>query len=421
MALTLVVLLPSVARAEVSLGTFQTTGCTVGAPLTWRIGYRLYFADDAGHTTDRAAIPGLADHLQQFVDRVGPDSGCSLRLEVDLYDMQAATWEAARTREDDADPAPDHAGFLAAGGYDSAFYRVPAHGGEVYAGITAAYGTQQPWSIYPVDAGGRSYPSDPPADPWYGLIFHEFMHQAVGFYDPAQGWPSNDVHGGAEHGWTDFPYVNEAYFTAMLQGSVPEGGRMTGMLPADYVKDGTPAHPVRSAFPSPTLGSDGYELVYRAPSNLTGSVSLVVRRNATGRTVQSDVLSAPNAVWRWLPTAVGTYTVELDHPGSERYRRFHTAWTVAIGNLDPRLTIKPIRPSPIVTRRERCRVPRLHGLTLRQARRKLVAKHCSLGRVKRRPIHRGKGGRVLGQRPTAGHVLAGGSPVRISLGRRLRG
>ena len=233
------------ASAAVALGTIGGNPCD--APrVTWRIGYRLYWRDDAGNTTDRAALPAVEKELRTFLNRFQEDTNCVLAVEVAVWDMQDAVWPSGLTQSHYATPPDDQRTFLAAHDYDSAFYRVPAHGGEGYAGITNRYDRAlTPWTIFTVDPSGRSYPYDPPNDPWNMLMFHEFMHQIVGFYAPLQGWPTGDVHAGASYGYTDNPYVNEAYFAAMLQGRVRENGARKGMLPADYIVQGTPAHRVR--------------------------------------------------------------------------------------------------------------------------------------------------------------------------------
>jgi hypothetical protein len=65
----------------------------------------------------------------------------------------------------------------------------------------------------------------------------------------------------------------------------------------------------------------------------------------------------------------------------------------------------------------RCRVPRLHGLTLAGARRRLVRAHCRLGRVTR---HHGHHLRVRSQRPKAGAVVRLHAKVRVTLWPRRR-
>jgi hypothetical protein len=60
-----------------------------------------------------------------------------------------------------------------------------------------------------------------------------------------------------------------------------------------------------------------------------------------------------------------------------------------------------------------CRVPALRGRTLVQARRRLHAAHCSLGKI----MVRHRDGKVSSQRPRAGRTLAPGARVSVVLGR----
>ena len=72
----------------------------------------------------------------------------------------------------------------------------------------------------------------------------------------------------------------------------------------------------------------------------------------------------------------------------------------------------PQPPPPPV----RCRVPRVIGMRLAAARRRIRAAHCRVGRIRR--AHSRRVGRVLGQRPKAGAVRPRGTRVRLVVGRR---
>jgi beta-lactam-binding protein with PASTA domain len=61
-------------------------------------------------------------------------------------------------------------------------------------------------------------------------------------------------------------------------------------------------------------------------------------------------------------------------------------------------------------------VPRVIGLTLRKARTRIRAKHCSVGRVRRARSRRV--GRVIAQSPKPGRRLAHGTMVNLVVGRR---
>ena len=64
----------------------------------------------------------------------------------------------------------------------------------------------------------------------------------------------------------------------------------------------------------------------------------------------------------------------------------------------------------------RCVVPRVIGMTIRKARTRIRAKHCTVGRIRRARSKRA--GRVIAQSPRPGRRLARGSRVSLVLGRR---
>ncbi len=83
----------------------------------------------------------------------------------------------------------------------------------------------------------------------------------------------------------------------------------------------------------------------------------------------------------------------------------------ALGGSPTPLPPNPRRPAPS------CTVPPLGGLTLGQARKRLVAAHCRLGKVARRKAHN-RPGRVLVQRPAAGKRTPVGTKVSVTVSSR---
>lgn len=69
------------------------------------------------------------------------------------------------------------------------------------------------------------------------------------------------------------------------------------------------------------------------------------------------------------------------------------------------------------SRRVRCLVPRLAGLTLGQSKQRLRKAHCSLGAIRRKTTRR-RGGRVVSQHPKPGSTLRRGGRVSLVLGGR---
>jgi beta-lactam-binding protein with PASTA domain len=63
-------------------------------------------------------------------------------------------------------------------------------------------------------------------------------------------------------------------------------------------------------------------------------------------------------------------------------------------------------------------VPRVLGLRLAAAKRKIRRRHCSVGRVRRVRSRRSLFGRVVRQTPRPGQVRRRGFPVKLVVGRR---
>ena len=64
-----------------------------------------------------------------------------------------------------------------------------------------------------------------------------------------------------------------------------------------------------------------------------------------------------------------------------------------------------------------CVVPKITGLSLRQARKRLAKAHCTLGRVSKRKSHK-RAWRIISQRPMAGSRHGNGSPVTVLVSKR---
>jgi hypothetical protein len=65
---------------------------------------------------------------------------------------------------------------------------------------------------------------------------------------------------------------------------------------------------------------------------------------------------------------------------------------------------------------EACRVPRVLGHRLAQARRAIVRAGCSIGAISRKTSSKRQEGHVISQRPSPGVILRKGAPVRLSVG-----
>ena len=76
----------------------------------------------------------------------------------------------------------------------------------------------------------------------------------------------------------------------------------------------------------------------------------------------------------------------------------------------------PSPPPPPPPPSPRCKVPKVIGLKLRTARKRILARHCAVGRIRRARSRRV--GRVLSQSPRAGAVKRFAYPVKLVIGRR---
>jgi hypothetical protein len=81
--------------------------------------------------------------------------------------------------------------------------------------------------------------------------------------------------------------------------------------------------------------------------------------------------------------------------------------------------LAPVVVPPLTFPKEKpeCRVPKLKGKTLKQAKPLLAAAHCKLGAVAKRKGPKARRGKVIGELPPAGAPARGGYPVKLTLGR----
>jgi hypothetical protein len=409
--MTSAVVPPADAVGSSLLRTIESAPCAGTGAQTWRFGYRLYFTDTAGRITDRAAIPGVESQAQGFADAVATDSACALRASIDIYDMGAEPWTGT-VAPSNLLPAADNQAFRASGNYDATFMRYPRQGNEEFSGITgtefvsATSGerTIYPYSGFPVDGTGRAYPNDEPEDPWRLLLMHEWMHQVVFFYNSSElGWPQNDVHGSAEHGYV-FPGVSagvvEPYFADMLQGKVLENGQPKGLLPQDYLVEGTPAHPKRRFLALQMHIDPTRHIQFRTPADFDGTLTFTAQdgwgSSNSNPIIREGQISGPGAAWMLndggLPRHV-TVCATSASSGSARYRPYRECFELSIS---------------------RCVVPRLVGSSVNSARQRLKRARCRLGAVK----HRGGTGRIVIQSQSVrpGRHMKPRSPVRVIVG-----
>jgi len=97
---------------------------------------------------------------------------------------------------------------------------------------------------------------------------------------------------------------------------------------------------------------------------------------------------------------------------------FVEAAGVTMPNISPVViaNLPPVIPDLSSLDAVECRVPRLKGKTLKQAKPALAAAHCKLGRVTKRKGVKANHARVLGQLPPAGSRAPVNASVRVRLG-----
>ena len=361
---------PTSAAAQAPVASYTTRGCDTG--IQWNVGYRLYFRDSTGRVTTRDALPGMLSEAEKFADAVGRGSGCQARMRIDVFDMGDELWSPTNGDAPAAAPA-----FIDASGYDAAFFRHPLadenYFGRAYPGDFGRLSTVFP--VGPDGTGPGCTTATCGRTPHDMLLMHEWLHLVVAFYEPSQGWPSNDVHGGREHGYcestTRCSQVYEPYFADMMQGKVLEGGQARGMLPADWQRDGSPKAPRRASSPawtaSPVIGNrargDGDALRLNIPAGYDGTAEVELRVGGQAPTIR--LLGAGSHAF---PVAEDSYLMLcVTLPGTQKYRRGGQGCT-----------------SAVLLRAERCVVPSVANLKLDIARARISDHHCAVREVRSR-------------------------------------
>jgi hypothetical protein len=318
------------AQAGTKIASFSTPSCP-GPTATWRIAYRLYWQSSDGRTTSQLALPEALEQAEGFAADVRNDSACGARIVLDVYDEEGAVWPAST--ESESVPS-DTGSFMTAGDYDWTFFRFPSNG-EQYCANTQTGGPSEgvdpSLSRYPVDPEGRlgcaagPTSTDCLCEPWRTLMEHEWLHAVVSFYNPRLGWPTPDVHGACEHGYSSPPcpsgMTNEKYFADMMQGKVGENGSLRGIQPDEWALQGTPRAPlIQHADTQVRVTADGHVRV-TIPEGLANLMQLSVL-DAAGQTIHQETLTSSSSEFD-LPEA-GRWNVCFDSNGSESYYPLHS-------------------------------------------------------------------------------------------------
>ena len=275
------------ASAAAPVASYTSPDCgNVAAPV-WRIGYQLYWRNNAGQTTSRAYTAQTLRAAKVFVEKVAELSRCGVRAKLDVYDAGDDLWQVR-----DA-PPPSHESFVRQG-YDSMFYRFPA-ANSGYSGLS---GENERWALFPVD------PSMPSSYlerglPWEMLLMHEWLHQVVAFFREFDTivFPRDDVHGACLHGYMDNCMVSERYFADLMSGNVSDRGKLTGIKPEQWDDYGKPsAVRNRPTLISLDVNAEDYGIYADVAEGGARTVTLTLA-DAAGKQIGSRVFRS-GGVWR---------------------------------------------------------------------------------------------------------------------------
>lgn len=254
-------------RAEVPetpIATYASTGCPARAQ-TWKIGYALFWREaGTGYVSDRVDQPSVLSSAQRFANDVRVASAGSLCVSVDVFDMgeqelATASYRAAIDRDQ---------AVMMSRGYDAFFVRSPSQADLGYAGYSWSDFRGSLGALFPVDTRYEGTGVTP--QPFWGLLFHEFLHLVVSHYDASLGFASDPdpaidddpVHYGCflEPYASDPAFgcaVSTRYFADVLQGRVVgKDGLTYGFQPGDFTSTprsrfGTPPPPPPLPTPTP--------------------------------------------------------------------------------------------------------------------------------------------------------------------------
>jgi hypothetical protein len=102
----------------------------------------------------------------------------------------------------------------------------------------------------------------------------------------------------------------------------------------------------------------------------------------------------------------------VESGGTETFVRPNISAVVTTPETPPPPVVMPLPPVPAA----HCVVPKLKGLKLKAAKRKIRAAQCAVGQVSKKPDVTTKTGKVVKQKPQTGEVKAAGAKIAVTLG-----
>ena len=206
---------------------------------------------------------------------------------------------------------------------------------------------------------------------------------------------------------------------------IPAGGQIGGVL-----EGGTSVtfNPRLQEGETRNGTNSSYELTFDAEVQPAPSVVLLSPASGsmgggTSVTLAGDDFTGVTAV-TFGATQATTFTVESEHrltaiaPPSASAGPVDVTVTTKAGTSaatpDDRFTYE----TPLVTpsAKRTCRVPNLHGKTLKAAKRRAFRANCALGAIRKRRGISARTGRVVRQKPKPGTTLAAKGKIAITLG-----
>ena len=168
---------------------------------------------------------------------------------------------------------------------------------------------------------------------------------------------------------------------------------------------------------SPAWSPDGTKIAFVRETTTAAAEIFVMNADGTGQTnVTNDPTTDSNPAWSPDGTRIvfernnfGNHEIVVINADGSGVKNTHVYGYEPDWRAD--LPAVPPPPPPPPSTNPRCRVPRVVGMTLQEARKRLRKAQCRVGRVTR--LRSKRPGRVIGQAPRVGTVRPVGARVRL--------
>lgn len=173
--------------------------------------------------------------------------------------------------------------------------------------------------------------------------------------------------------------------------------------------------------------SDATDPVEPAPPSLQSAPTI------SGKAEKGQTLTAHHGSWTNSPTSYDYQWQRCDSGGANCANiagAVGATYPLAGVDVGKRLVVEVVAVNaggqsapayssadPVVVGAEKCHVPKVVGLTLAKAKKRIRSRLCSVGRITRKSSSAAKRGRVLSQRPKPGKTLARRGKVNLTVGK----